>query len=65
MKKEKKEIEDNRRVQLTFTLKNEVRNRFNYFCAANFINKSHLIESLIEQYLSQNPFDYPTEINEN
>ena len=61
MKKEKKEPipQDVRRVQLTFTLKNDVRNKFNYFCKINFTNKSQLLESLLEKYLDQNPCEYP------
>lgn len=54
-------IDDSKRVQLTFTLKEEVRKKFNYFCAVNFINKSQMIEGLIERYLDQNPFEYPSE----
>ena len=56
---EQEQIEDKKRVQLTFTLKEGVRKKFNYFCKVNFTNKSHLVESLIERYLDQNPFEYP------
>jgi len=61
MKKKIEKIDDSKRVQITFTLKEEVRKKFNYFCGVNYINKSHLIESLIERYLDQNPFEYPDE----
>ena len=52
-------VEATRRVQITFTLKNELRDRFNYFCSVNFTNKSQLLESLLEQYLDQHPIEYP------
>lgn len=60
MKKKTKEVfQPKKRVQLTFTLKDEVRYKFNYLCVANFINKSQLLESFIEQYINEHPIEYP------
>ena len=61
-KKEIKQEEPTRKVQLSFTLSKGVNDRYLSHCKEKMLNKSQILESLIIEYMNKQDFAGMTRI---